>query len=111
MRQGEIVETAPVDDIFHAPRHPYTRQLLASTLKLERKSERRIALEAAMPVAREPILAVRGLTKRYGDVKGFFGFGADEGMRRSTVSISTFIPARILASSARAARARSPSAG
>jgi peptide/nickel transport system ATP-binding protein len=81
MRQGEIVETGPVDDIFHAPGHPYTRQLLASTLKLEHKSERRIAMEAAMPVAKEPILSVRGLTKRYGDVKGLFGYGAAKGMK------------------------------
>ncbi len=29
MYAGEVVETAPVDDLFHAPRHPYTRALLA----------------------------------------------------------------------------------
>src|SRR5580704_18051998 len=35
MRFGKIVEQGPVDDIFHQPQHPYTRQLLASTLRLE----------------------------------------------------------------------------
>jgi oligopeptide/dipeptide ABC transporter ATP-binding protein len=29
MYAGEVVEEAPVDDIFHAPRHPYTQALLA----------------------------------------------------------------------------------
>ncbi len=29
MYAGEVVETAPVDALFHAPRHPYTRALLA----------------------------------------------------------------------------------
>ncbi|MFF5979258.1 dipeptide/oligopeptide/nickel ABC transporter permease/ATP-binding protein [Streptomyces olindensis] len=31
MEQGRIVEEGPVEDIFHRPRHPYTRQLIAST--------------------------------------------------------------------------------
>ena len=29
MYAGEVVEAAPVDELFHAPRHPYTRALLA----------------------------------------------------------------------------------
>ncbi|KDN73481.1 peptide ABC transporter ATP-binding protein [Streptomyces olindensis] len=31
MEQGRIVEEGPVEDIFYRPRHPYTRQLIAST--------------------------------------------------------------------------------
>jgi oligopeptide/dipeptide ABC transporter ATP-binding protein len=31
MYAGEIVETGTIDDLFHAPRHPYTRLLFAAT--------------------------------------------------------------------------------
>jgi microcin C transport system ATP-binding protein len=33
MTGGEIVETGPVDEILHAPRHPYTRRLVAAEPK------------------------------------------------------------------------------
>jgi oligopeptide/dipeptide ABC transporter ATP-binding protein len=31
MYAGEVVESAPVDDLYHDPRHPYTRLLFAAT--------------------------------------------------------------------------------
>jgi oligopeptide/dipeptide ABC transporter ATP-binding protein len=31
MYAGEIVEAGPMDDLFHGPRHPYTRMLFAAT--------------------------------------------------------------------------------
>jgi peptide/nickel transport system ATP-binding protein len=31
MYAGEIVEAGPIDDLFHEPRHPYTRLLFAAT--------------------------------------------------------------------------------
>jgi peptide/nickel transport system ATP-binding protein len=34
MYAGEIVETGPMDALFHAPRHPYTRLLFAATPSL-----------------------------------------------------------------------------
>ena len=32
MQVGEIVEAAPVDEIFHSPPHPYTKKLLSAIL-------------------------------------------------------------------------------
>jgi len=46
MYLGRIVETAPTERIFTAPRHPYTRALLASIPSLDpaRRSTRPAAL-------------------------------------------------------------------
>ena len=32
IRHGEIVEEGDVEQVFHAPRHPYTKELIASQL-------------------------------------------------------------------------------
>ena len=40
MQLGRVVERGPVDAIFHDPQHPYTKRLLASVLKLERRAHR-----------------------------------------------------------------------
>jgi oligopeptide/dipeptide ABC transporter ATP-binding protein len=53
MRDGEIVEQGPVDDIFYAPRHPYTRMLLEAARSGES------AAPATTPGA--PLLAVDDL--------------------------------------------------
>ena len=34
MRNGKVVEMGSVGDIFHDPKHPYTRTLLAAIPKL-----------------------------------------------------------------------------
>jgi peptide/nickel transport system ATP-binding protein len=50
MYLGRVVEQAPVDAIFHAPKHPYTRALLRSIPRMRARSrERLIAIEGAVP--------------------------------------------------------------
>jgi peptide/nickel transport system ATP-binding protein len=43
MYLGRIVEFAPVRELFHAPRHPYTRALLRSVPNLRAKPRQRLA--------------------------------------------------------------------
>src|SRR5881409_1357943 len=43
MYLGRVVEQAPVDAIFHAPRHPYTRALLRSIPHIRSKSHEHLA--------------------------------------------------------------------
>jgi oligopeptide/dipeptide ABC transporter ATP-binding protein len=47
MYAGEIVEQAPTQELFHAPRHPYTEGLLASIPKLT--GEEVIGIEGRIP--------------------------------------------------------------
>jgi peptide/nickel transport system ATP-binding protein len=77
MRRGEIVEHGVVDDIFHQPQHPYTRRLLAATLKLEQ------AATPAVPAITDiqPVLSVQNLTKIYGGRHGLFGAGRSPALR------------------------------
>lgn len=51
MYLGKIVEKAPVDDIFHDPKHPYTKGLLESIPKIGHKSEEELkSIEGVVPV-------------------------------------------------------------
>lgn len=74
MRFGRIVESGPVDDIFHASQHAYTRQLLKATVKLEDGASSRPLPQSLTPTI-DPVLSVRGLTKVYGSVSRIFGTG------------------------------------
>jgi len=49
MYAGRIVERGGVEDVFQAPRHPYTRGLLASLPKIDAKAERLAAIEGTPP--------------------------------------------------------------
>ena len=50
MYAGKVVEEAPVDELFVAPRHPYTRALLGSLPRLDRRERRLQAIDGAPPV-------------------------------------------------------------
>jgi peptide/nickel transport system ATP-binding protein len=50
MYLGRVVEQAPVDAIFHAPRHPYTRALLRSIPRMRVRSRERLTpIAGAVP--------------------------------------------------------------
>ena len=50
MYLGRVVEQAPVDEIFHTPRHPYTQALLRSIPRMRSRSrERLIPIAGAVP--------------------------------------------------------------
>ena len=50
MYLGRVVEQAPVDDIFHAPRHPYTQALLRSIPRMRSRSRERLnPISGAVP--------------------------------------------------------------
>jgi oligopeptide/dipeptide ABC transporter ATP-binding protein len=50
MYLGRVVEQAPVDEIFHAPRHPYTQALLRSIPRMRARSRERLTpIAGAVP--------------------------------------------------------------
>jgi peptide/nickel transport system ATP-binding protein len=50
MYLGRVVEQAPVDAIFHAPRHPYTRSLLRSIPRIRSRTRERLTpISGAVP--------------------------------------------------------------
>ena len=49
MYLGQIVELAPVSELFAAPRHPYTQALMAAVPKMDARAERLVAIEGQPP--------------------------------------------------------------
>jgi len=79
MFRGRIVESGPVDQVFHQTTHPYTRRLLSSVLKLERAAE--IKQQAASAIAPWPILKVRKIGITFGAGRNAFGARTTGGVR------------------------------
>jgi peptide/nickel transport system ATP-binding protein len=70
MHYGRIVEFGSVDDIFHDPKHAYTKRLLNATVKLEHNRKAVITKpEGERPV----LLSARNLSKVYGASTAWFG--------------------------------------
>ena len=72
MYRGKVVERADVETVFHAPQNDYTRMLIDSVLKLERKSELRLK-RAPIPEDRPPVVAVENLSMHFGKMKAVDG--------------------------------------
>ncbi|MDT0266632.1 ABC transporter ATP-binding protein [Streptomyces sp. DSM 44915] len=65
LRDGRLVEQGPARELVTAPRHPYTRALLADTPSL--RGRRLVtATDRAPAPAEAPLLRVRGLVKEFG---------------------------------------------
>ncbi|WP_225827982.1 ABC transporter ATP-binding protein [Streptomyces naphthomycinicus] len=63
MRDGRIVEQGTAAEVFHRPREPYTRQLLAAVPRIDAPREPR-------PPTGGTVLKVRGLTRTFPVLKG-----------------------------------------
>ena len=68
MRHGKVVETGPVDQIFHAAQHEYTQMLIGSVRKLGHKAHIRLQ-RAELPKTLAPILEVHNLSMHFGGPK------------------------------------------
>ena len=69
MRHGKLVERGPVERIFHAPQHDYTRMLLRAATELDKPSPRRLAMRERRPPG-APILELRHLRKVFVSRRG-----------------------------------------
>jgi peptide/nickel transport system ATP-binding protein len=77
MRDGEIVEQGPVDQVLHQPRHPYTRALLDAVPSEHTKGTRLSGASSSVvvpaagtpawsrPAGARPVLAATDLVKRF----------------------------------------------
>jgi peptide/nickel transport system ATP-binding protein len=56
MYAGEVAESGAIDDLFHTPKHPYTRLLFAATPDLHAEGERVVSIPGAPPRLDRPIV-------------------------------------------------------
>lgn len=50
MYSGQVIEEAPVDKLFDAPKHPYTQGLIQSVPDIREKKERLFSIEGNVPL-------------------------------------------------------------
>lgn len=67
MQDGRVVETGTVSDVFAAPQHPYTRDLLGSV-----PGRRGFPTPRLDDAAEPPLLRIQDLSKTYAGPKSFF---------------------------------------
>jgi peptide/nickel transport system ATP-binding protein len=68
MHHGKVKEAGPVDTIFHAPQDDYTKMLIGSVLRLERKAEIRLK-RAPIDDSATPVIEVKDLVMHFGSPK------------------------------------------
>ena len=77
MYNGELVETAPVRELFATPKHEYTQKLLAAVPRVELRERARVAPEGA---SNEPLVSASGLQIEYPGRFGSKAFLAVKGI-------------------------------
>lgn len=82
MYLGEIVETAPVDELFSNPSHPYTQSLLSAVPRINPDDhDERIMLEGTVPSPMDPPSGCRFHTRCPVVIPPDDWAGTDEGFR------------------------------
>ncbi|MCP1199540.1 ABC transporter ATP-binding protein [Notoacmeibacter sp. MSK16QG-6] len=59
MNSGEIVETGTANEVYHTPKHPYTKKLISAVPGTGKMTD-------PLATGIEPILQINGLTKHFG---------------------------------------------
>ncbi|WP_135830248.1 ABC transporter ATP-binding protein [Halorussus halobius] len=63
MYLGEMAETAPYEELYRNPKHPYTQALLRSTVTADRRTDALDPIEGSMPSAVDPPSGCRYRTR------------------------------------------------
>jgi peptide/nickel transport system ATP-binding protein len=101
MREGEVQEHGPVERIFHAPQHPYTKGLLACRPRLDVRPRRLPVIDDFLrstgpkdpgplerPAAATTVVEARGLRKEFRLKTGWFSSKALQAVREVSFSLA-----------------------
>lgn len=70
MKDGEVVETGTTEEIFSAPKHPYTVRLLNALPRLDEKKKPKLVSSITRSADDRPLLEVRSLRQHFNLGKG-----------------------------------------